>query len=85
MDPEVKETLEHLEEVSEENNRMIRKIYRTTRFAQFFAIVKWAIVIGVAIGAFYYLQPVFDKIDSIYNALTNNHLPSFQDLLNRLK
>ena len=85
MNPEEKAALKHIEEVSEENNRMIRRMYHSVRFGQFVSVVKWAIIIGFAIGAFYYLQPIFDKIDQIYSTLTNSHLPSFQDFIDKFK
>ena len=85
MNPEEKAALKHIEEVSDENNRMIRRMYRSVRFGQFISLIKWAVIIGVAIGAFYYLQPVFDKIDGIYSSLTNSHLPNFMDFFDKFK
>jgi hypothetical protein len=83
MDPEIKAALERLETVSEQNNRMIRSLYRSNKWNQVFVFIKWAILIGIAIGAFYYLQPIFNKINTIYSTITNSHLPSFQQFINK--
>ncbi len=77
MNPEEKAALKHIAKVSEENNLMLRRIQRNARFATFFVIVKWTILLGIAIGAFYYLQPVVQKVDEIYSTVTNSHLPGF--------
>ena len=83
MDPEVKEVLEHIEEISEENNRMLKSLHNSARWAKVFLVIKWAFIIGVAIGAFYFLQPIFDKVDTIYNTVTNSHLPNIQDFIQK--
>jgi len=85
MDPEVKEAIKHLEEVSEENNRMIRSLYRSAKWTRVYLVIKWVIIIGIAVGAFYFLQPVFDKINAIYSTITGSHFPSFQDFLTKFK
>ncbi len=61
MDPEDKKLLEKVYELAEENNEMLRKI-RSIQNRQFiFQIIRWVLIIGISIGAFYFLQPYVDN------------------------
>jgi len=61
MDPEDKKLLEKVYELAEENNEMLRKVRAVQKRAFFFQIVRWVFIIGIAIGAFYFLQPYVDN------------------------
>jgi len=61
--------LERIERLSEENNRLLRKLVSDLRWRQLFSLVKWVIVIGLTLGLYYYLQPIIDQIKAIYESL----------------
>ncbi len=60
MDFRDKEFLDRLMHLSEENNKMLHRLQRGMRISRYLRILYFIIIIGVSIGAFYYLQPVVD-------------------------
>jgi len=82
MNPEEKAQLKEVLGLSEENNKILRKMRNSMRWSQFFRFIYWIIIIGTAIGAFYYLQPYLDKIVKAYNVLqsTTSVLPAIPSL-----
>ncbi len=62
MDPVDRDMLKKVVELSEENNRMVHKLYRSWWWGRVWKSLYWVVIIGVAFGAFYFLQPYFDKI-----------------------
>ena len=59
-------------ELAEENNEMLKKLRRTQKFGLVIKILYWALVLGVAVGAYYFIQPFVDQIGSTYNGLQSN-------------
>ncbi len=66
MDPESKKLLEATFALAEDNNKMLHKIRSTQNWASFMRILYWVIIIGIAFGSFYYLQPYVDQVQSIF-------------------
>ncbi|HEY4499479.1 MAG TPA: hypothetical protein VJH94_05495 [Candidatus Paceibacterota bacterium] len=62
MDNEDKSILREILEVTRQNEQKINKLYRGLWMSRIWSIVYWVVVIGVAIGAFYFLQPYFDLL-----------------------
>ena len=78
MDPESKKLLEETYTLTKENNKMLRTIRRKQKWASFMRLMYWLIIIGISIGAFYYLQPYIYKLESIINST----MDSINDLKN---
>jgi hypothetical protein len=57
MNPQDKELLEKTYELANDNNKILHGIRRSNRWNAFFRVVYWIIIIGVSVGAFYYVQP----------------------------
>jgi hypothetical protein len=66
MDIEEKRLIEETVALVRENNRLIKKIRRAALWGRATRIVYWVLIIGVAIGAFYFLQPYVDGVRSFY-------------------
>ncbi len=66
---EIKDLLEKNLEVSEENNDLLRGIVRHSRWSLVFTIIKWLIVIGVTLGAYYYFEPLWNKTMDLYRSM----------------
>jgi len=62
MNPEERKLLQNTFNLAEENNKMLRKVRGVQKRQAFFSILKWIIIIGVAVGAFYFLQPYIDNV-----------------------
>ena len=71
MNPEEKRLLQDTYDLAQENNKMLRKMVRIARLAQIARIFYWTIIIGGAVGAFYYLQPYLDRLLSIYSGISD--------------
>jgi hypothetical protein len=63
MDPESKQLLEKTYSLVEENNSLLRKMRRAQRIASFMRAFYWLVIIGISIGAFYFLQPYIDQVE----------------------
>ena len=62
MDPESKKLLQETFSLAEENNKILHKMRRGQRIASVMQVVYWLIIIGIAVGAFYFLQPYINQI-----------------------
>jgi len=66
--------LRETRQLAEDNNELLRKVYGILWRGRVFRILYWVIIIGVAIGAFYFLEPYLDQANTLYG--------SFQEQLN---
>ncbi|OGJ03144.1 hypothetical protein A3G06_01660 [Candidatus Nomurabacteria bacterium RIFCSPLOWO2_12_FULL_46_14] len=69
MDPEDRKLLEETLELTKENNQMLRKVRGVQKRAAIWNIVKVVLIVGIAYGSFYYLEPYVDKIMSLYSSI----------------
>ena len=67
MNPEERRLLEETAASVKENNTLLKKVHRSLVVSRTIKIVYWTIIIGVAIGAFYFLQPYVDSIQEAYD------------------
>jgi len=66
MDEEVKKLIEENLELSKENSKLLRKVHGILRLNQIMRISYWVIIILIAIGAFYFIQPFLDGLLGAY-------------------
>lgn len=84
MDDEFR--LKKLEKLVEENNRMLHKMRRAQIIGGVLRVLYWVIIIGFAVGAFYFVQPYLDGIYSTYSGIQNGvqtsreNIPSLPNL-----
>ncbi len=76
-DPELKTLLRKNIKIEEENAQMLRYLYRSARWSTVFSIIRWVVIIGVAIGGFYYFKPIFDSLATSYQYITGHQMPGF--------
>lgn len=69
MDQELRNLLEKTLQVSEENNELLRKLYRSQKWSQFMSVMYWVLIIGVTFGVYYYLQPYIETVLGTYTNL----------------
>ena len=53
-------------ELTVENNRMLRKMRQTQRFAVVMRTLYWVLIIGLAFGSFYFVKPYFEQLTKVY-------------------
>lgn len=87
MDPETKELLENILSIEKDNNDMLHKIRGFQKRQTFWQILKYLLIIGIALGSFYFLEPYLNKVVDMYNSVSKTQQKlnntSFQDLLNK--
>lgn len=91
MDPESKKLLEDTFALAKENNAMLHRVRSIQKWAAFWQTLKVLIVIGIALGAFYFLQPYINKAVDVYHSFSgtvqqvNDNSNAFQEFLKKLK
>lgn len=61
--------LRETRELAERNNEILQKIYRSILWGRAAWIFYWVILIGIAIGAFYFLDPYWDTVVETYESI----------------
>jgi hypothetical protein len=67
MDPETKRLLEENLRLSQENNLMLIKVRNYLKWAQITKAFYWLLIIGISVGAFYFIKPYFGSLLNIYS------------------
>lgn len=75
------QTLRELLELVQENNKILRGLRRTSRWASFFSTIKWLIILGSILASYYYLQPYFDSLKTALDSV----LPALGQALETIK
>ncbi len=66
MDQDLKKLLEDNLALNKENNFILNKLYGAYKLNRVINVVKWIFVIGFALGVFYFIEPLFNQMFSIY-------------------
>lgn len=72
MDQEIQalqQEIQALREIIEADHKMIHAIHRRVKMASIFNAIKWTLLIGFSLGAFYYIQPMLDVLLRTYTGL----------------
>ncbi len=88
MDPESKQLLQNTLALVEENNKLLHKVRGVQRRETIWNTVKILVIVAIALGSFYYIEPYLEKVMGLYNSVTGmeqkiNNSP-LQDLLKEL-
>ena len=91
MTPEERQLLIQTSRLVEENNKILRKMHRAALWGRIVRILYWAVIIAFSVGAYYYVQPYIEQVQSVYGGLksdvsnvrnTVNQVSSFGNLFN---
>ena len=72
MEEETKKFLEDNLALNKENNRILLKLYNIQRWAQITRVIYWFVIIGISIGAFYFIQPFLSSLAGAYGVDTSS-------------
>ncbi|MEX1028063.1 MAG: hypothetical protein WD049_08675 [Candidatus Paceibacterota bacterium] len=67
MEPDERRKLERILEIVEKDHSRIDKLYRGMQWRRIFTVVYWILIIGIAVGAFYFIQPYIDQLGDFYD------------------
>ena len=81
MDDESKKLLEDTLELTKENNEMLRHMRRSQKFSFILRAIYWFVIIGIALGSFYFLQPYIDGLQNAYGD-SKSTLEQFKNAIN---
>ncbi len=89
MSPEEKQLLEKVSDQVNENNKILRSMRRSQRVGVVLRVFYWLLIIGLSLGAFYFIQPYIDMLKNITNgnagqALSQSASDSISNLLKKL-
>ncbi len=71
MSPEERELLNRSVVLGEENNQILRSMRRGQRLGNIMRAMYWIFIIGSAVGAFYFFQPVFEQVMKMYKTVSS--------------
>lgn len=69
MDIEEKHLIEEIAALARENNALLKKMRRAQLWGRAGRMVYWIVVLGVAFGALYFLQPYIEQIGRLYRTV----------------
>ena len=76
MDPEDKKKLDRLLLISENNNRLLRRMRREVLWMRFFRVVYLVVILGAIVAGYLYFSPYFGSFQNALNVL--GQLKNFQ-------
>ena len=71
MDPRDRDMLKQTLELVEENNQLLKRLHTSMVWGRAMRIIYWVILIGSAVGAYYYVEPYLNSLLKIYNSIPN--------------
>ncbi|MDO8620634.1 MAG: hypothetical protein Q7R64_04795 [bacterium] len=69
MSPEERQLLIQTHRMVEENHALLRKMHRSALFGRVFHMLYWIIIIGLSVGAYFFVQPYVEQVQSVYGGL----------------
>jgi hypothetical protein len=69
MTPEERELIEETLAISKENNKILRSIRRSARLGFIMQICYWLIIVGISVGAYYFIQPYLEQLVDTYSGV----------------
>lgn len=70
MTPDEHRILIETRELAEANNDILRKMQRSQRASLAFRVMYWLVIIGLSVGAFWFIQPYIDSLKGSVSDLT---------------
>lgn len=70
MDSELRKMLQELLSLTEENNKMLKKVRGVQKREAFFGALKFIIIVGIGFGVFYYIEPYVNQIIDIFGTVS---------------
>lgn len=68
MEPDERRKLERILEIVEKDHSRINKLYRAMQWGRIFTVIYWVLIIGIAVGAFYFIQPYVEQLGGMYES-----------------
>lgn len=70
---ELQKLLQKNTKIVGDNNRLLRSMHRSMQWGRFVRVIYWVIIIGSALGVYYYVEPIIGSlrggVDSAFSGL----------------
>ena len=66
---ELSAKVDELTELIQENQKMVKSLYKRAQLASYFVAIKWIAIIGLTIGSLYYIQPYLETTLNFYQSV----------------
>lgn len=83
MPEDIEKKIEELTRMVAENTRVVKKIRSVQKWNNIWTLLRYVIIIGLAIGAFYFVEPYYKQVQDLYakgsaqfNSFSNFFSPS---------
>lgn len=63
----MKQKIDELFELTKENNKILRKLRSSQRWASITRLLYWLVIIGLSVGAYYYVEPYLKQMMNVYS------------------
>lgn len=63
----MKDKIDEIFELTKENNKLLHKLRSSQKWASITRLLYWLVIIGISIGAYYYVEPYLQKIMNAYS------------------
>lgn len=79
-------------DLAQANHRILKKLLWAQRMSQLSSILRWLVILGLALGTYYYLQPFLEQATKVFQVFDldlnipdlRGVIPSFEGLNNVL-
>ena len=68
----MKKLLEANLALNKENNELLLKVYGIQRWGQIMRVIYWFVIIGISVGAFYFIEPFLASLGGAYGVDTSS-------------
>lgn len=72
MTPEERQLLIQTHRMVEENNALLRKMRRAALFGRIWHIFYWLVIIGLSVGAYYFIEPYVEQVRQVYGGFQSD-------------
>ena len=69
MTPEERQLLIQTHRMTEENNKLLRKMHRSAIWGNIFRFLYWGVIIALSVGAYYFIQPYIEQVPGLYGGI----------------
>ena len=69
MDEGTEGRVKRIEELVEENHKILKRMQHAVRWNRLFWLIKWVVLVATALFGYYYLQPYVDTLVKTYETV----------------
>ncbi len=81
---EINEKLGELQDMMEDNQRMVKSLYTKAKWSTVLSLFKWILIIGITIGSFYYIQPFIERFMVAFDSISGNSTSGLSSIFKNL-